>query len=272
MDTSGPSQRTRSAAQRLAETGEDPRSQELAENLASVHERIDRAMEAAGRTDRPTLIVVTKFFPAADVARLYRLGVRDVGENRDQEAAAKATEVRALLSAEDSAAPAESTAAGADLHWHFIGQLQSNKAKSVVGYADHLHSVDRASLVKALKKTAEARSAAVVTCLIQVDLRDPLPTDGRGGAAPEDISTLADALEAAPGFRLGGLMAVAPLEEPPAPAFARLQELSLRLRARRPEADMISAGMSGDLEAAVAHGATHLRVGRDVLGERPLQR
>ncbi len=269
MDTSGPSQRLRSAARRLAETGEDPRSQELAENLASVHERIDQAMGAADRSDRPALIVVTKFFPAADVARLYRLGVRDVGENRDQEAAAKAAEVRALLNAENAAEPA---AAGQDLHWHFIGQLQSNKAKSVVGYADHLHSVDRASLIKALTKTAEARSAAEVTCLIQVDLRDPLPADGRGGAAPEHISTLADALDEAPGLRLGGLMAVAPLEEPPAPAFARLQELSATLRTRRPEADMISAGMSGDLEAAVAHGATHLRVGRDVLGERPLQR
>lgn len=269
MDTSGESQRLRSAARQLAETGEDPRSQELAESLASVHERIDQAVEAAGRSDRPALIVVTKFFPAADVARLYRLGVRDVGENRDQEAAAKAAEVHELLAAGNSAEPA---AAGQDLHWHFIGQLQSNKARSVVGYADHLHSVDRASLVKALAKTAEVRPRAVVTCLIQVDLRDPLPSDARGGAAPEDISTLADALEEAPGLRLGGLMAVAPLEEPPAPAFARLAELSATLRMRRPEADMISAGMSGDLEAAVAHGATHLRVGRDVLGERPLQR
>lgn len=279
---------------------EDPRSEELAANLAAVHARIDRAMEAAGRQDRPTLIVVTKFFPAADVLRLHRLGVRDVGENRDQEAAAKAAEVTELLRA-CTAAPATPGSAGAPagpaddpasepaddpaadpasgpaandevLHWHFIGQLQSNKARSVTGYADHLHSVDRSSLLKALIKVAPSAEEPPLTCLIQVDLRDPVPADGRGGADPALILELADRIAAAPGLALGGLMAVAPLDEPAAPAFRRLRELSAQLRERHPGADMISAGMSGDLEEAVAHGATHLRVGRDVLGARPLQR
>lgn len=276
---------------------EDPRSEELAANLAAVHARIDRAMEAAGRQDRPTLIVVTKFFPAADVLRLHRLGVRDVGENRDQEAAAKAAEVTELLRAgtaapgspgapagpaddpasepaDDPAAdPASGPAANDEvLHWHFIGQLQSNKARSVTGYADHLHSVDRSSLLKALIKVAPSAEEPPLTCLIQVDLRDPVPADGRGGADPALILELADRIAAAPGLALGGLMAVAPLDEPAAPAFRRLRELSAQLRERHPGADMISAGMSGDLEEAVAHGATHLRVGRDVLGARPLQR
>lgn len=276
---------------------EDPRSEELAANLAAVHARIDRAMEAAGRQDRPTLIVVTKFFPAADVLRLHRLGVRDVGENRDQEAAAKAAEVTELLRAgtaapgspgapagpaddpasepaDDPAAdPASGPAANEEvLHWHFIGQLQSNKARSVTGYADHLHSVDRSSLLKALIKVAPSAEEPPLTCLIQVDLRDPVPADGRGGADPALILELADRIASAPGLALGGLMAVAPLDEPAAPAFRRLRELSAQLRERHPGADMISAGMSGDLEEAVAHGATHLRVGRDVLGARPLQR
>ena len=274
MVNHSPRQALQYAAAELARTGQDPRSQELAENLAAVHARIDRAMELAQRSDRPSLIVVTKFFPAQDVARLYRLGVRDVGENRDQEAAAKAAEVRELLGDDVSH---ESQDAEQDLHWHFIGQLQSNKARSVIGYADHLHSVDRMSLVKALIKVSAQETPAEDTqvplrCLIQVDLREPMPEDGRGGASPAQISALAAAIDSAPGLSLSGLMAVAPLGEPTAPAFERLQMLSTELRETYPHASMISAGMSGDLEEGVASGATHLRVGRDVLGERPLQR
>lgn len=283
MVNHSPRQALQSAAAELARTGQDPRSQELAENLAAVHARIDRAMELAQRSDRPSLIVVTKFFPAQDVARLYRLGVRDVGENRDQEAAAKAAEVRELLSDDVSHEShiddlsRESQDAEQDLHWHFIGQLQSNKARSVIGYADHLHSVDRMSLVKALIKVSTQETPAEeaqvpLRCLIQVDLREPMPEDGRGGASPAQISALAAAIDSAPGLSLSGLMAVAPLGEPAAPAFERLQMLSTELCETYPQASMISAGMSGDLEEGVASGATHLRVGRDVLGERPLQR
>lgn len=250
------------------------RKDELAARLEQVRGRIDRA--AAGRSGAaPQLIVVTKFFPASDVAALAELGVRDVGENRDQEAAAKAAEL-----------DTESAAAGAavGLRWHFIGQLQTNKAKSVVRYAHAVHSVDRPQLVAALSKAVaaeqERRQAAGVParadllCLIQVDL-DDRPAEarsagkGRGGAEPEQIGTLAGMIEQAPGLVLGGLMAVAPLGADPAEAFGRLAGYSAQLRRRHPGAGMLSAGMSQDLEAAVAAGATHLRVGSDVLGDRP---
>ncbi|MGW6173387.1 YggS family pyridoxal phosphate-dependent enzyme [Arthrobacter sp. NPDC055138] len=244
------------------------RKVELSANLERVRERITRA--AAGRAAEPELIVVTKFFPASDVALLHELGVTDVGENRDQEAAAKAAEL-----------------SGRGLRWHFIGQLQTNKAKSVVQYADLLHSVDRPQLVQALRKAMaaeqERRQAAgleprsALGCLIQVDLDEPdlrkaAGTAARGGARPGEILALADALQAAEGLTPAGLMAVAPLGADPARAFGRLAELSHRLREEHPGAGMVSAGMSQDLEAAVAAGATHLRVGSDVLGPRPAVR
>ncbi|TJY70729.1 YggS family pyridoxal phosphate-dependent enzyme [Arthrobacter sp. CAU 1506] len=244
------------------------RKAELAANLERVRARIARA--AAGRPAEPDLIVVTKFFPASDVALLHDLGVRDVGENRDQEAAAKAAEL-----------------AGRGLRWHFIGQLQTNKAKSVVRYADLIHSVDRPQLVRALGKAMateqERRQAAglerraALGCLIQVDLDETdLPqaagTAARGGARPEEIRALATALQETEGLTPAGLMAVAPLGADPARAFDRLAEFSQLLRQEHPGADMISAGMSQDLEAAVAAGATHLRVGSDVLGPRPAVR
>ncbi|MCG2623858.1 YggS family pyridoxal phosphate-dependent enzyme [Arthrobacter sp. I2-34] len=246
------------------------RKDELAARLEQVRGRIDRA--AAGRPGAaPELIVVTKYFPASDVAALAELGVRDVGENRDQEAAAKAAELAA-----------ESAAVG--LRWHFIGQLQTNKAKSVVRYAHAVHSVDRPQLVAALSKAvaaeqerrraAGAPARADLLCLIQVDL-DDRPAEarpagkGRGGAEPEQIGTLAGMIEQAQGLVLGGLMAVAPLGADPAEAFGRLAGFSARLLRSHPDARMLSAGMSQDLEAAVAAGATHLRVGSDVLGDRP---
>lgn len=239
----------------------DPRAQELKDNLDAVNRRIDDAAAAAGRTDRPELIVVTKYFPAEDAVRLSRLGASELGENKDQEASGKAAEVSEQLGA---AAP----------RWHFIGQLQSNKAKSVVRYAHSVHSVDRGKLVGALSRsTLSALEAGdrvgPLTCLIQVDLRQPAPDDGRGGALPETVPALADAVAEAEGLTLGGLMAVAPLGEDPRPAFERLAALSEALRADHPQASAVSAGMSQDLEAAVACGATHLRIGRDVLGERP---
>ncbi|GAB3846430.1 YggS family pyridoxal phosphate-dependent enzyme [Nesterenkonia populi] len=242
----------------------DTRTQELKENLDTVSRRIDDAVAAAGRADRPELIVVTKYFPAADAVRLAQLGAVELGENKDQEAGPKAAEVAAQLG---EGAP----------RWHFIGQLQSNKAKSVVRYAHAVHSVDRAKLVGALSRGAlsaleSGERAAHLECLIQADLRDPVPDDGRGGASPDAVPGLADAIAEADGLTLGGLMAVAPLDEDPRPAFERLAALAERLRADHPAAVAVSAGMSRDLEAAVACGATHLRVGRDVLGERPAPR
>ncbi len=244
----------------------DPRSAELAQSLSAVQERIARAAQAAGREELPALIVVTKHFPADDVIRLYDLGVRDVGENKDQEASAKAREVQDRLRERDA------QAYDADpLRWHFVGQLQSNKARSVLDYAQAVHSVDRSSLIRALKKAA-AGGQTELRCLIQVDLREEAEDGARGGAAPEEMLGLAEAIDGSDGLRLAGLMAVAPLGEPAGQAFARLRRLHAQLLAEHPGADMLSAGMSGDLEQAVAEGATHLRIGRDVLGERPYPR
>lgn len=245
--------------QRAAEEAENPRTRELAAGLITVRDRIARAAEASGRSDTPELIVVTKYFPARDVELLSQLGVTDVGENKDQEASAKAAEVLAE----------------GPLRWHFIGQLQSNKAKSVVRYADWVHSVDRMKLVTGLDRAVEQHAPdrpSALNCLIQLDLRRKDHQDGRGGADPADLLPLAEAITEARQLHLGGVMAVAPLGVDPAPAFARLAELSAALTAQHPQATVISAGMSQDLEDAVAHGATHLRVGRDVLGPRPEHR
>ncbi|GAB3446205.1 YggS family pyridoxal phosphate-dependent enzyme [Phycicoccus ginsengisoli] len=229
------------------------RRAELAANLASVRARIERACAAAGRDpDEVTLIAVTKFFPPGDVDLLADLGIRAVGENRDQEAAAKFAEV----------------ARRADLEVHFIGQLQSNKASSVVGYADVVQSVDRLKLVAALDRAA-ARAGRRLRVLVQVALDGG---EGRGGAAPADLPGLADAVAASEHLELGGVMAVAPLGADPAPAFARLRDVADGIRAAHPGATWISAGMSGDLEQAVAHGATHLRVGTAILGSRQSHR
>jgi PLP dependent protein len=233
------------------------RRAELAANLASVEERITRACETAGRArEEVTLVVVTKTYPASDVRLLSELGVRHVAENRDQEAAPKAA-----------------ACTDAPLTWHFVGQLQTNKARSVAGYAEFVHSVDRLRLVKSLSGAAEYHGRET-GCLIQVGL--DAGAEGaapRGGAAPDEVAELADAVAGAQGLRLEGLMTVAPLTGPytgrPQEAFERLREISTRLQAAHPAATMVSAGMSADLEEAVAAGATHVRVGSAVLGLRP---
>jgi pyridoxal phosphate enzyme (YggS family) len=226
------------------------RRAELAGNVARVRTRIADACAAAGR-DRGeiTLVAVTKTYPATDVLHLAALGLRDIGENRDQEAAAKAAEV---------------SAAGAEVRWHFIGQLQRNKARSVARYAHLVHSVDRPELIDALAR-ARADAEQPLGVLLQVSLDDQ---PGRGGVPPEDLTRLAEAVAVRPALALRGVMAVAPLDAPPAPAFARLAALAGRLREEYPSATVISAGMSGDLEAAVRHGATHLRIGSALLGNR----
>ncbi|RAX14782.1 YggS family pyridoxal phosphate-dependent enzyme [Pseudarthrobacter sp. AG30] len=234
----------------------DPRAAELAIRLAAVRNRIAAAAEASGRSGRPpSLIVVTKFHPAADIRRLAALGVTDVGENRDQEAAAKAAEL-----------------AGLALNWHFVGQLQSKKAKSVVRYAAAVHSVDRLQLVDALAKAVrnemDSGGRDPLACFIQVSLEDDGGTH-RGGAAPADVPLLAERIAASAGLHLAGVMAVAPLGAPPEPAFEKLAAVSARLVADHPGAAAISAGMSQDLEAAIKFGATHLRIGSDILGSRP---
>jgi PLP dependent protein len=227
----------------------EARRDEIAAGLRAARERIAAAEVTAGRpVGSVGLVVVTKTFPAADVRVLAELGVRHVGENRDQEAAPKAADLSDL-----------------DLVWHFIGQLQTNKVRSVVTYAATVESVDRARLVTALSKAA-ADTGRQVECLVQVSL-DEHP--GRGGAAPGDVPALADHIAASPGLRLGGVMAVAPLDGDPDEAFGRLATVAEELRHEHPTASAISAGMSGDLEAAVRNGATHVRLGSAVLGYRP---
>lgn len=233
------------------------RKDELAANLAKVERRIADACAAAGRArDEVTLIVVTKTYPASDVRILAELGVRHVAENRDQDAAPKAEACSDL-----------------SLAWHFVGQLQTNKVRSVVGYADFVQSVDRSKLVTALSKEA-VRAGRELGCLLQVALDAGESGRGeRGGAGPGGIGELADLVAGAPGLRLDGLMTVAPLTGEYAgreqAAFERLMVLSTDLRRSHPAATMVSAGMSTDLEQAVAAGATHVRVGSAVLGVRP---
>jgi PLP dependent protein len=237
----------------------DARTAELRERLDAVRRRIDRAVAAAGRGENPPrLIVVSKFHPAEDVRRLAALGVRDFGENRDQEASAKAEELESL-----------------DLAWHFVGQLQSKKSKTVVRYASAVHSVDRPQLVTALERAMasqrELSGRGDLDCFIQVSLDDEAGAH-RGGAAPADVPELAEQLAAAGGLRLAGVMAVAPLGADPDRAFEKLLGISTGLQRDFPGATGISAGMSQDLEAAVRFGATHLRIGSDILGSRPAVR
>ncbi len=231
----------------------DLRRDELARSLAAVQERIRGACARAGRpADGVTLTVVTKFFPASDVRLLAGLGVRHVGENRHQEAVRKAAQCADL-----------------DLSWHFIGGLQSNKAAAVPAYADVVESVDRAKLLRGLSSGAR-RQQRSVDVLVQVDL-DPsgAPGRGRAGARPDAVPELAREVLEAEGLRLRGVMAVAPLGRDPRPAFATLAEVAGKVRAVEPSATWVSAGMSGDLEAAVEAGATHVRIGSAVLGARP---
>jgi len=224
------------------------RREELALRLAAVRQRITAACKAAGRAaGEVTLIAVTKTWPASDVRLLSELGVTDIGENRDAEAAPKAAQCADL-----------------DLIWHFIGQLQTNKANSVARYATFVHSVDRLRLIRALGAAAR-RAERVIQCLIEVSLDgDP----ARGGAPAAEVPGLAEALAAEHGLVLAGVMAIAPLTMEPADAFARLLDSAAVVRAVRPSAAVISAGMSGDLEPAIAAGATHVRIGTALLGDR----
>ncbi len=228
---------------------EDARREELRASLERVRERIDRACEQAGRSpSEVVLVVVTKTYPVDDVRLLAGLGVGDVGEARVAEGAEKAQGCEGL-----------------DLTWHAIGQVQTKKANALARWADVVHSVDRDRLATALGRGAEL-AGRELDVLVQVSLDgDP----GRGGAPVPEVLPLAQTISGTAGLRLRGVMAVAPLGADPAASFARLQEVSADLRAEHPGAQLVSAGMSGDLEVAVAHGATHLRVGTAVLGSRP---
>jgi pyridoxal phosphate enzyme (YggS family) len=226
----------------------------LEQGLAAVRTRIDAAARAAGRDPATvSLLAVSKTFPAGDVRELAGLGQVDFGESRAQELIGKAAELGDL-----------------QIRWHFIGQLQRNKAAAVARLGAVVHSVDRVALAQALSRAGEAAQRPV-DVLLQVDLGGPEGELGaRGGADPADVPALADAVAELPGVRLRGLMAVAPRGAEPGPAFGRLAGLADRVRADHPGAVELSAGMSGDLEHAIAVGATIVRVGTALFGRRPL--
>lgn len=226
------------------------RRDEVEAGLNRVRARMVAACAAAARADDVGLVVVTKNFPASDVHLLHELGVTDVGENRHQEAEQKAAELEAL-----------------GLRWHFIGGLQSNKAAAVASYAEVVESLDRPKLIGPLARGARERGRPLEV-LIQVSL-DADDAEGRAGVRPGSLLDLAAQVAASDMLRLRGLMAVAPLGTDPTEPFEQLVALRARLLGEHPDATVLSAGMSGDLEQAIAAGATHVRVGSAVLGSRP---
>lgn len=231
---------------------DERRRAELVTALGAVRARIADACAVAGRDPRElTLVAITKTFPATDVAALAMIGVTDVGENKDQEARAKVKEL--------AGHPELS------LRWHLVGRVQTNKANSVVSYAHAVHSVDRPKLVHALADAVARARPEPLEVFLQVSMDgDP----DRGGVAIDRLPELADLVAGCPELVLRGVMTVLPLDVAPDDGYARLAELSGRLRADHPQAVAISAGMSGDLEAAVRNGSTHVRVGTALLGRR----
>lgn len=226
----------------------------LAQRLAEVEARISSAVAAANRTrDEIELIVVSKNHPAEMVLELLELGCRSFGENRDQEAKPKAQEVAAAVAEK-----------GLDYHWHFIGQLQSNKVRSALSYAEVVHSLDRQSLLDAIIRVTSEESRSL-DVFIQLNLTDD---PGRGGIEPANLRQFADQVLAAPQLNLLGVMGVASLDTPPERDFATIQSASEDLQTLAPMAKYISAGMSEDFEVAIGYGATHLRIGSAITGKR----
>lgn len=230
------------------------RGAELAEGLSEVQARIESASRSVHRDPHDiTLVVVTKTWPVSDLALLHELGVSDFAENKHQDAADKVAELADL-----------------NLRWHFVGQIQSNKAARIAAYADVVHSVDSVRVAQRLNVGAHKHDREV-DCLVQVSL-DEKSRGGRGGAAWAELETVAAAIYAAGGLRLAGVMGVAPPAGDASSAYRRLREASRLVRATVPSADLISAGMSADFEEAIGAGATHVRVGSAILGKRPTLR
>jgi pyridoxal phosphate enzyme (YggS family) len=231
----------------MSAPSDDHRRAELLASLARVRARLVDAARSAGREPRDiTLIAVTKTFPTSDARALLDLGVRDLGESRDQDARLKADEL-----------------GGQSVRWHFVGRIQTNKARSIAKYATAVHSIDRPEVVDALAAAVERQDRAPLDVFVQLSI------DGdstRGGTS--DLDRLADLIGSRPSLRLRGVMAVAPMGMEPAAAFARVAQASQQLIHHHPQASAISAGMSGDFEAAIAAGSTHLRVGSALLGRR----
>ncbi len=239
------------------------REAELADALAAVRGRIKRAAEAAGRNvDEIELLPITKFFPATDVLILTRLGCPAFGESREQEAAKKAVEVGAAL-------PPEA------VRWHMVGRIQRNKARSIAGWAHAAHSVDNARVVAALDRAAsqalaDHRRSKPLRVYIQISLDGDVDRGGVDIGRPELVDEICADVQAAEGLDFVGLMGIPPLDADPAEAFARLQAEQQRVQRAYPQPLGLSAGMSDDLEIAVKHGSTCVRVGTALMGQRPL--
>lgn len=242
----------RSAATGTAQVATSARTAELAAGWEAAQREVAAAAWAAGRQpDEVRIVVVTKTWPVSDVAALATLGVTEVGENRLPELRDKRAEL----------------AAAATLRWHFLGQLQTNKAKQVAALADQIDTVDRPRLVDVLGK-AIADSPRTLDVLLQVNLDPSAQDQHRGGCAPDAARAVADRISATDGLRLRGVMGMAPLGGDATQAFALLAQVAQGVAADHPGATEISAGMSGDFAAAIAAGATHVRLGTAILGVR----
>jgi pyridoxal phosphate enzyme (YggS family) len=223
------------------------RADEIASNFLQVKEKISVAAKGCGRDlDQLTLIAVTKTFPTTDLEMLYSLGIREFGENRDQEASVKAAQLPS------------------DINWHFQGGIQSNKLKSICSWASVIHSVDQ---YRYAQKISEYSVNKTMKIFIQVSLDKPV--ESRGGVDPEKLNDLAGQISLLPNISIMGVMAVAPVDQPAEPAFAQLQQIHQSFIAYYKDAKYLSAGMSGDYEMAISYGATHLRIGSSILGNRP---
>ena len=222
------------------------RVDEISANLEKVKEQIKLAAASANRlSDDITLVAVTKTFPVSDIEILYSLGIRDFGENRDQEASAKV----GLLPK--------------DVRWHFQGQIQSNKLKSITSWASYIHSVDQ---LKYAQMISDYSAGSEKPIFMQVSLDKP--PQSRSGVNPSELIELAGAISALPGIRLQGLMAVAPVNSPAEQAFAELEDIRSDFLSTFPDAKSLSIGMSGDYQIAIKYGATHIRIGSSILGIR----
>ena len=244
---------------------------ELADSLAALRSRLAVAAEAAGRKlDDIQLLPITKFFPATDVAILSRLGCAAFGESRDQEAAAKVAEVDRLLDVSGQGDPATGRR-----HWHMVGTIQRNKARSLASWAHTAHSVSSSRVVSALDRAAgsalrEGYRTHPMCVYVQISLDGDVSRGGVDVADTGSVDDICAQVDAAESLELVGLMGIPPLDWEPDRAFARLQTEHQRVRRAHPQAAGLSAGMSDDLESAVKHGSTCVRVGTALLGQRPL--
>ena len=222
------------------------RVDEISANLEKVKEQIKLAAASVNRlSDDITLVAVTKTFPVSDIEILYSLGIRDFGENRDQEASEKV----GLLPK--------------DVRWHFQGQIQSNKLKSITSWASYIHSVDQLRYAQMISDYSAGNEKPI---FMQVSLDKP--PQSRSGVNPSELLELAGDISALPGIRLQGLMAVAPVNSPAEQAFAELEDIRSDFLSTFPDAKSLSIGMSGDYQIAIKYGATHIRIGSSILGIR----